>query len=56
MMQVPQVWCESNRLLRDKLRRIEPSHWKKPHPICKEIRTLGASEDVSRQVVINSRC
>lgn len=53
MAQTPRVWRELDEWLRHRLRAIQLRHWKRPKAIYRELRALGASEDVANQVAGN---
>ena len=53
MAQTPGVWRELDEWLRHRLRAIQLRHWKRPKAIYRELKVLGASEDVANQVAGN---
>ena len=53
MAQTPRVWRELDEWLRHRLRAIQLRHWKRPKTIYREMKALGASEDVAKQVAGN---
>jgi RNA-directed DNA polymerase len=53
MAQTPRVWRDLDEWLRHRLRAIQLRHWKRPKTIYRELKTLGASEDVANQVAGN---
>jgi len=53
MAQTPGVWRELDEWLRHRLRAIQLRHWKRPRTIYRELKALGASEDVANQVAGN---
>jgi RNA-directed DNA polymerase len=55
MAQTPKVWRELDEWLRHRLRAIQLKHWKRPRTIYRELKTLGARDNVARQVAANSR-
>ena len=55
MSQTPRVWRELDEWLRHRLRAIQLKHWKRPRAIYRELKALGAKENVARQVAVNSR-
>ena len=55
LAQTPKVWRELDQWLRHRLRAIQLKHWKRPRTIYRELKVLGASEDVAKQVAVNSR-
>jgi RNA-directed DNA polymerase len=55
MAQTPGVWRELDEWLRHRLRAIQLKHWKRAKTIYRELKALGAKENVARQVAVNSR-
>jgi len=55
LAQTPRVWRELDEWLRHRMRSIQLWHWKRPQTIYRELKALGASPDVARQVAVNSR-
>jgi len=55
LAQTPRVWRELDEWLRHRLRAIQLRHWKRSRTIYRELKALGASEDVAKQVAGNSR-
>ena len=53
MSQTPKVWRGLDEWLRHRLRAIQLRHWKRPKAIYRELKALGASEDVAKQVAGN---
>jgi len=53
MAQTPKVWRELDEWLRHRLRAIQLRHWKRPKTIYRELKAMGASEDVAKQVAGN---
>ncbi|MDP3346234.1 MAG: group II intron reverse transcriptase/maturase, partial [Hydrogenophaga sp.] len=53
MAQTPRVWRELDEWLRHRLRAIQLRHWKRPKTIYRELKALGASDDVANQVAGN---
>ena len=53
LAQTPKVWRELDEWLRHRLRAIQLRHWKRPKAIYRELKALGASEDVANQVAGN---
>ena len=53
MAQTPRVWRELDEWLRHRLRAIQLKQWKRPKAIYRELKGLGASEDVANQVAGN---
>lgn len=56
MAQTPRVWRELDEWLRHRLRALQLKHWKRGPTMYRELRTLGASAEVARQVAANSHC
>ena len=55
LAQTPGIWRELDEWLRHRLRAIQLKHWKRPKAIYRELRALGASQDVANQVAANGR-
>jgi RNA-directed DNA polymerase len=53
MAQTPKVWRRLDEWLRHRLRAIQLRHWKRPKTIYRELKALGANEDVAKQVAGN---
>ena len=53
LAQTPKVWRELDEWLRHRLRAIQLRHWKRPKTIYRELKALGGSEDVAKQVAGN---
>jgi len=53
LAQTPKVWRRLDEWLRHRLRAIQLRHWKRPKTIYRELKALGASEDVAKQVAGN---
>ena len=53
LAQTPKVWRELDEWLRHRLRAIQLKHWKRPKTIYRELKALGGSEDVAKQVAGN---
>ncbi len=53
LAQTPRVWRELDEWLRHRLRAIQLRHWKRPKTIYRELKVLGASDDVAKQVAGN---
>lgn len=53
MAQTPGVWRELDEWLRHRLRAIQLRHWKRSSTIYRELKALGASEEVAKQVAGN---
>ncbi len=53
LAQTPKVWRELDEWLRHRLRAIQLKHWKRPRTIYRELKALGASGDVAKQVAGN---
>ncbi|MDR6204424.1 group II intron reverse transcriptase/maturase [Paraburkholderia graminis] len=56
LAQTPGVWLALDEWLRHRLRAIHLKHWRRGTTIYRELRALGASAAVARQVAANSRC
>jgi RNA-directed DNA polymerase len=55
LAQTPQVWRKLDKWVRHRLRAIQLKHWKRPRTIYRELKALGADEDVARRVALHSR-
>ena len=55
LAQTPGVWRELDQWLRHRLRAIQLKHWKLPKTIYRELKALGADEDVAARVAAYSR-
>ena len=53
LAQTPKVWRGLDEWLRHRLRAIQLKHWKRPKTIYRELKALGASEDVAKRVAGN---
>ena len=53
LAQTPKVWRGLDEWLRHRLRAIQLRHWKRPKTIYRELKALGGSEDVAKQVAGN---
>jgi len=53
LAQTPKVWRELDEWLRHRLRAIQLKHWKRSKTIYRELKALGASQDVAKQVAGN---
>ena len=53
LAQTPRVWLGLDEWLRHRLRAIQLKHWKRPKTIYRELKVLGATEDVAKQVAGN---
>ena len=49
------VWRELDKWLRHRLRAIQLKHWKRPGAIYRELKALGADDDVAKRVAEYSR-
>jgi RNA-directed DNA polymerase len=56
LSQTPGVWRTLDEGLRHRLRAIQLKQWKRGTTMYRELRALGATHDVARQVAANSRC
>ena len=54
MAQTPRVWRGLDEWLRHRLRAIQLKHWKRARTIYRELKALGASEEVAKRVAVNS--
>jgi RNA-directed DNA polymerase len=52
----PKVWRGLDEWMRHRLRAIQLKQWRGGRTINRELRKLGASEDVAKRVAGNSRC
>ncbi len=55
LAQTPTVWRELDEWMRHRLRAIQLKQWKRGTTIYRELRALGAPQDVARRVAANSR-
>jgi RNA-directed DNA polymerase len=55
LAQTPRVWRELDEWLRHRLRAIQLKQWKRGTTMYRELRALGASQNVARRVAANSR-
>ena len=55
LAQTPRIWLTLDEWLRHRLRAIQLKHWKRGTTMYQELKALGASESVARQVAANSR-
>ncbi len=55
LAQTPRVWRELDEWLRHRLRAIQLKQWRRPKTIYRELKALGASGDVAKQVAGNCR-
>lgn len=53
LAQTPGVWRELDEWLRHRLRAIQLRHWKRSRTIYRELKALGACDDVANQVAGN---
>ena len=51
----PKVWRELDEWLRHRLRAGQLKHWKRPSTIYRELKALGAAQNVAKRVAVNSR-
>ena len=56
LAQTPKVWRELGEWMRHRLRAIQLKHWRRGITIYRELRALGASAEIARQVAANTRC
>ena len=55
LAQTPRIWLTLDEWLRHRLRAIQLKHWKRGTTMYRELKALGASDSVARQVAGNSR-
>lgn len=55
LAQTPRIWHELDEWLRHRLRAVQLKHWKQPKTVYRELKALGATEDVAKQVAGNGR-
>jgi RNA-directed DNA polymerase len=53
LAQTPKVWRELDEWLRHRVRAFQLKHWKRSKTIYRELKALGVSEDVAKQVAGN---
>lgn len=56
LAQTPKVWRRLDEWLRHRLRAIQLKHWKKPKAIYRELKVLGATDEVAARVAGNCHC
>ena len=56
MAQTPRVWLGLDEWLRHRLRAIQLKQWKRSKTMYRELKALGATESVARQVAGNCHC
>lgn len=56
LAQTPGVWLTLDEWLRHRLRAIQLKHWRRGPTIYRQLRALGASAEIARQVAANTRC
>jgi len=56
LAQTPKAWRGLDEWLRHRLRAIQLKHWKKPKAIYRELKALGATEEVATRVAGNCHC
>jgi len=56
LSQTPGVWRTLDEWMRHRLRAIQLKHWKRGPTMYRELKALGASDTVARQVAANSSC
>ena len=56
LAQTPRVWLGLDEWLRHRLRAIQLKQWKRPKTMYRELKVLGATEAVARQVAGNCHC
>jgi RNA-directed DNA polymerase len=55
LSQTPRVWQKLDKWLRHRLRALQLKLWKRGMVVYRELRKLGATDSVARQVAANSR-
>ena len=55
LAQTPRVWRELDEWLRHRLRAVRLRQWKRGTTMCRELKAMGATDEVARQVTANSR-
>ena len=56
LAQTPKVWRRLDEWLRHRLRAIQLRHWRRPAAIERELRALGATQEVAARVAGNCHC
>ena len=56
LAQTPKVWLRLDEWIRHRLRAIQLKQWKRGKTIYRELKALGAAENVAQRVSGNSRC
>ena len=56
LAQTPRVWLRLDEWMRHRLRAIQLKQWKRGKTIYRELKALGAAENVAQRVSGNSRC
>jgi len=56
LAQMPSVWRALDQWIRHRLRAIQLKHWRRGRTIYRELRALGATAEVARDVAANNRC
>ena len=56
LAQTPRIWRTLDEWLRHRLRAIQLKHWKRGTTMYRELKALGAPENVARRVAANSHC
>lgn len=56
LAQTPRVWLGLDEWVRHRLRAIQLKQWKRPKTMYRELKALGATEAVARQVAGNCHC
>jgi RNA-directed DNA polymerase len=54
LAQTPGIWRKLDEWIRHRIRAITLKQWKRPHTIRRELKRMGATEDVANQVAGNS--
>ena len=55
LAQTPNVWRELDGWMRHRIRALQLKHWKRGTTMYRELRALGATNEVARRVAANSR-
>jgi RNA-directed DNA polymerase len=56
LAQTPRVWLRLDEWMRHRLRAIQLKQWKRGKTIYRELKALGAAQNVAQRVSANSRC
>lgn len=55
LAQTPKIWRKLDEWVRHRLRAIQLKHWRRPRTVYRELKALGATQSVAKQVAGNSR-